>query len=580
MEHACQCVRRTPPSTVTNALATALSLGAVTTLGDDRSASIDFSLANDLVQFLAKDETLTVTYTVNVKDQDNAVSGTQTYTVTITGTNDAPLIRSNLLTDGDFEAIDLATGAPGVITDSLGNYTVGSFGAWDRHRTGGAFDPANPPISNNNTDVAWITGGSSLEQSIGSVPGNQTMQFSVVLGNRTDQAGATGFLKVIDTATNTVLASVPFDTNTILPDGTFSTAPLTVTTGVFISTSTIKVVVENTAGGQVLVDNAVLQDGPALRADRDQRRPVDHRHAERDRCRCVRHGDAKPRRGAGWCGRLGADISHCRAHGPRPQGDVHGRSDGERRTPLAATISAGPSTPARKPSTSSNNGETLTLTYTVLATDSSGGTDTETVTITITGTNDLPVIGAGDFGGVTVEDTATVADNPNTLAVETGAFLTDTGTFAFTDADLTDTHAVTAALNTITWTNPGGTLAVMPSATQTALAGALKVDVTNAATGDGAGVITWSFALDNALAQFIAKDEVVTITYDVTVTDGNAATDVETVTITITGTNDGPAISGGPVTSNIAELAESLESVSADHRRLGQLQLRRCGHHG
>ncbi len=78
-------------------------------------------------------------------------------------------------------------------------------------------------------------------------------------------------------------------------------------------------------------------------------------------------------------------------------------------------------------------GETLILEYTVSLTDNSGtanDADTQVIKITITGTNDVPLVASTDVTGA-VTELVTPAGN-----------LTDTGTIAFTDVDLTDTHCI------------------------------------------------------------------------------------------------------------------------------------------
>ena len=73
----------------------------------------------------------------------------------------------------------------------------------------------------------------------------------------------------------------------------------------------------------------------------------------------------------------------------------------------------------------------------------------------------------------------------------------------------------------------------------TALASAMALTgATHAHDGD----VDWTFAVDDSLVQYLAKDETVTATYTISVKDdsGDSATDTstQTVTVTITGTND------------------------------------------
>ncbi len=71
------------------------------------------------------------------------------------------------------------------------------------------------------------------------------------------------------------------------------------------------------------------------------------------------------------------------------------------------------------------DGQTTTETFTItIADQGSTGSITQTVTVTVTGTNDAPTITTavgGNLGELT-EDGPTVADDPNTVGVEAGAF--------------------------------------------------------------------------------------------------------------------------------------------------------------
>ncbi|QTE82752.1 retention module-containing protein [Shewanella algae] len=156
-------------------------------------------------------------------------------------------------------------------------------------------------------------------------------------------------------------------------------------------------------------------------------------------------------------------------------------------------------------------GETITLSFDVTVDDGNGGTDTDTVTVTITGTNDAPVLSI-DMSGAVTEDVDVLA-----------GMLSDSGVLSFTDVDINDSHSVGSSYNgDVLWS--GGAL---DQATQDALAAGFSVD--------NAG---WSYDIANSLVQFLAVGETITLSFDVTVDDGNGGTDTETVTITINGTND------------------------------------------
>ena len=55
---------------------------------------------------------------------------------------------------------------------------------------------------------------------------------------------------------------------------------------------------------------------------------------------------------------------------------------------------------------------------------------------------------------------------------------------------------------------------------------------------------SWTYTLDNDAAQGLKAGETRTDIFQVTVTDDSGATDAHEVSITVTGTNDAPVISG------------------------------------
>ncbi|TAJ67800.1 VCBS domain-containing protein [Brevundimonas sp.] len=164
-------------------------------------------------------------------------------------------------------------------------------------------------------------------------------------------------------------------------------------------------------------------------------------------------------------------------------------------------------------------GETATDTFTYTVTDSDGDTRTATVTVTITGANDAPTISAAVSAGAVVEGGVVVAS----------------GEIAFDDADLRDGHTVSSAAD------GAGYL------------GTFTTSMIDDGAGDGAGSVSWSFAVDDAAIQYLAAGEVVSQTYTVSVDDGQGGTVSQTVTVTITGTNDGPTITTATTAGVVAE---------------------------
>ena len=174
-----------------------------------------------------------------------------------------------------------------------------------------------------------------------------------------------------------------------------------------------------------------------------------------------------------------------------------------------------------------SQGEVKIETFDVVVNDGKGGTETHTITVEVTGTNDLPEI----------TDTSVIAG-----AVEHRVTESTTGDLVVDDVDGLDTH---------TW-------AVQPNS-NTDL-GTFSVD------GDG----KWTFDLNSASASVIALGvgETLDIVYVVEVADNHGGTDLQEVTITVTGSNDGPTISGtdtGSVVEDSVAVAEGqLEATDAD----------------
>ncbi|MEY6763422.1 retention module-containing protein [Kluyvera ascorbata] len=170
-------------------------------------------------------------------------------------------------------------------------------------------------------------------------------------------------------------------------------------------------------------------------------------------------------------------------------------------------------------------GETVTLTYQVMVDDGHGVLVNKDVVLTITGTNDLPV--------VTADNAALTEDNGLPEGhQDIPADLTAEGAISFTDVDSSDTHVVwtTGELMDLKWSHSDS----LPEGVEAALRGG-EFTLNDAKTG-------WEYSISNAATQFLAVGETVTLTYQVTVDDGHGTPVMETVTITITGTNDAPTI--------------------------------------
>nr|WP_223267118.1 VCBS domain-containing protein [Chlorobium phaeovibrioides] len=187
-------------------------------------------------------------------------------------------------------------------------------------------------------------------------------------------------------------------------------------------------------------------------------------------------------------------------------------------------------------------GETKVESFTFTVQDAHGGSVTRTVEVTLTGTNDAPVITAGP-------DTASLS--------ETDAGLSTSGSLTVSDADVTDVVTATRTLSV------GGTSNRSDSAApgDAALLGMFTVTPGTIIDGSHTGsTLGWSFDSGTGKFDYLQKGETLVLTYTVSATDdnGTALSDSETVTITITGTNDTPVITNGNDTAALTETDAAL----------------------
>src|SRR6185437_12446878 len=90
-----------------------------------------------------------------------------------------------------------------------------------------------------------------------------------------------------------------------------------------------------------------------------------------------------------------------------------------------------------------------------------------------------------------------------------------------------------------TWSG-GSTL---PAGLQAALDSAISTTVGDS-THTGSGSVTVNFSAADKTFDFLAQGETLTVTYNVTVSDGTASF-IEPVSFTVTGTNDAPVLNPG-----------------------------------
>src|SRR5205085_2493434 len=110
---------------------------------------------------------------------------------------------------------------------------------------------------------------------------------------------------------------------------------------------------------------------------------------------------------------------------------------------------------------------------------------------------------------------AEVANTPHTAS----------GAVTFSDVDTLDSHTASFAAQ---------------AGNATSL-GTFTINTTNHDTGNG-GSIGWSFSVADSAIDNLQAGQTLVQKYDVTISDGHGGTAVQTVTVTIVGTNDAPVI--------------------------------------
>ena len=447
------------------------------TLKADGTWSYAIDNGSPAVQALADGETLTETFTYTVTDTAGAGSSS-TLTIAITGTNDAPVIGT--------------TGTTGAVVEDASSPTLTS---------NGTIGFTDLDLTNTHTvtvGTATVTVSAGIPTGFVPATGFGTLTASVV-EDATDasNAGQITWSFAVDNAAVQGLAAGEMVTQVYtltLKDSSGATVTHDVTitiTGTndapIVGIDKLTGAVIEDASATVLTDTGTIDLGDADLSDT--------------------HGVAvafNSTTGAAQLGKLVAVV----------QTDSSGTGTGGTIAWTYGVDNAAVQFLAA--------GQTVTETYTLTVSDGKGGTVTRDVTVTITGTNDAPLIGTAKLTGAVTEDAGG------------GTTLTDTGTIAFTDVDLTDAHSVTAAFVSTSGTGQLGTLTAVRSA-----------DTTGSGIG---GEAIWTYSVDNAALQFLRAGETVTETYAVTVSDGQGGTVTRNVVVTLTGTNDAPTVTGDPPT--------------------------------
>ena len=183
---------------------------------------------------------------------------------------------------------------------------------------------------------------------------------------------------------------------------------------------------------------------------------------------------------------------------------------------------------ARPATQALKEGQTVDLTYIVRVSDGAGGSTIRNVAITITGTNDSPVANA-DSGSVKESG---VLGGGNTATAGTSTY---TGNVLTNDADVDSGEKATLSVSAISFGGSAGTV----GAALTGNYGSLLLNAN--------GTYTYTLANNSPDTQALKQGETISEVFTYTAVDVNGASSPNTLTITVSGTNDQPQI-----TSNAA----------------------------
>ncbi len=208
-------------------------------------------------------------------------------------------------------------------------------------------------------------------------------------------------------------------------------------------------------------------------------------------------------------------------------------------------------------------GERLTLVYVAQVDDGHGGVVSTPISVSINGT-DVEVIGTNDVPTIAVTSNSFVEQSNPEQPNPTGSAVPDTvaGTISFTDADLTDRPVASAAFTSYTYTDTSNHALTLTAQNLANVSAPLTVVQTPGNTNDGSA--SWTYSVADGAFDFLAADEVLTLTYTATVDDGHGGVITKPFTVTITGTNDTPVFTSSPQIGAVAERADTHDSQMPD----------------
>ena len=491
--------------------------------GTDGKLTWTYSVAASAVEYLAAGQTKVESFTVTLDDQNGGVVSRQV-DITLTGTNDAPVITSEDLTGAVIAPMQNVAAPPSPLV-----FTVQQFLGYQSNnltdlRNYASSHTANYTVQTNVIDYTDDTGGFA-----GELPGSSRWPAAVAQGvygtggiNNVFFARITAnfSVSVADTYTfrtyNDDGVFLLIDNNLIISDtGYHPEVPFTGSIALTPGNHTIELFFFENGGEASLEFSARTSTGSFGLVGGTG----------------GGFGGLPQVTDSGVITFSDVDLTdvHLVSASGTPVGETLGSLSAVKNIDTTGSGTGGQLTWTYKAPSSAlvylSEGETKVESFTITLNDQHGGLITKQIDVTITGTNDVPVITAEDLaGGVT--ELVTPAGN-----------LTDSGTISFSDVDLTDVHLVSAA------GTPVGTVLGTLSA-------AKDSDTTGTGTG---GQLTWTYSVAASAVEYLAAGQTKVESFTISLDDQNGGVINKQIDVTITGTNDVPVISGGNVAGSVSE---------------------------
>ena len=474
------------------AIENAFTIARPATNTNNGKATWDYTITEGALDFLAAGEHITAVFTITIAD-DHGGTDTQEVTITITGANDAPVITNGTVDGAIIEGSGDLKG-PGSISFTDVDLT-------DRPTATEATKSVTGLKADNTTLILTGAQATAIANAFTISPAGGNANSGTITWDYTITEGELDFLAAGETVTAVFTVNVN--------DGHGDTASEDVTIKI-TGTNDDPVITVIDVSGDITEDSVLTDAGSVTFEDVD----LTDRPTATEATKSVTG--------------LKADNTT----------ELLLTNDQKTAIENAFTIAT--------PATNTNNGEvnwdytitegeldflaageTVTAVFTVNVNDGHGATDTQDVTITITGANDTPVISIGTVNGAIIEGSGDV---------------NETGSISFTDVDLTDRPTAKEATKSVTALKADNSTLILTGAQATAIANAFTISPAGGNANNGE--VNWDYTITEGELDFLAAGETITAVFTITVADGHGGTDTQDITITISGANDAPVITG------------------------------------